>query len=95
MMPVIPKIATGIERARTVIDSAVQNKKSALIEIRKGEYVERKGLRKIISTSGASAVVMITGIVFFFLLINEIFQLVKLRNRTPLGWLTYWCGPKA
>lgn len=95
MTPIIPKIATGIERARAVIDSAVQNKKNALIEIRKGEYIERKGLRKIISTSGASAVVMITGIVFFFLLINEIFQLVKLRGRTPLGWLTYWCGPKA
>lgn len=95
MNPIVPLSTPGKERIKQIVDAAFINKKNALIEIRKGEYVERKGLRKMISTSGASAVVMITGIVFFFLLINEIFQLVKLKGRTPLGWLIYWCGPKA
>lgn len=95
MNPTVPLLTPGKERIKQIVDAALINKKSALIEIRKGEFIERKGLRKMISTSGASAVVMITGIVFFFLLINEIFQLVKLKGRTPLGWLTHWCGPKA
>lgn len=95
MNTVVPPVVLDQDKIKQVVERALVNKKSALIEIKKGEYVERKGLRKMISTSGASAVVMITGIVFFFLLINEIFQLVKLRGRTPLGWLTYWCGPKA
>lgn len=95
MNTVVPPVVLDRDKIKQVVERALVNKKSALIEIKRGEYVERKGLRKMISTSGASAVVMITGIVFFFLLINEIFQLVKLRGRTPLGWLTYWCGPKA
>lgn len=95
MNTAIPPVVLDQDKIKQVVERALINKKSALIEIKKGEYVERKGLRKMISTSGASAVVMIIGIVFFFLLINEIFQLVKLRGRTPLGWLTYWCGPKA
>lgn len=95
MNTVIPPVVLDQDKIKQVVERALISKKSALIEIRKGEYIERKGLRKMISTSGASAVVMITGIVFFFLLINEIFQLVKLRGRTPLAWLTYWCGPKA
>lgn len=81
-------------RITTLISDAMENKTNALIEIRKGKYVERKGLAAFLSRSVSMRVMIVISIIFFLLLLNEIFQLVKLRSRTPLSWLTYWCARK-
>lgn len=81
-------------RITTLISDAMVNKTNALVEIRKGKYVERKGLAAFLSRSVSMRVMIVISIIFFLLLLNEIFQLVKLRSRTPLSWLTYWCARK-
>lgn len=84
----------GSSRIAALVSDAIENKTNALIEIRKGRYVERKGLAAFLSRSVSMRVMIVVSIVFFLLLLNEIFQLVKLRSRTPLSWLTYWCARK-
>lgn len=80
-------MAKILENYSEAIEQAKQSKKSLAIQVKDGQVYQMNRFTRWISSMFGAATVSTLVIAFFFIIVNEMTGLVRIKKRTPLSWI--------